>query len=171
MAAVLACLLLVSAAIAGRGGTDRPFRATLAGSVHWTFPGTSPSNCTRVTTHGAATGEATHLGRVVVSWSHCPDEPNYLVDGRMTITAANGDTLNGTYNYDPNSTSNSIPTTITGGTGRFAGATGTVVVTYSVNPVFWPMPPCNPDTSVPPGCLNVTVPWSASWSITGTISY
>jgi hypothetical protein len=169
-AAALVTLLLVPAATAGKGGTDRPFQATLTGSVHWAFPGVSPSNCTVVTTLSNSTGEVTHLGRVVVSWSHCPAEPAYITDGRMTMTAANGDILYGTYNYDPNSTGNTIPLTFVGGTGRFADATGTVIVTYWVDPVFWPMPPCDPKTD-PLGCMNLTVPWSAGWSFTGTINY
>lgn len=45
---------------------------------------------------------------------------------------ANGDILYGVYDYDPNSDSNSIPVTLTGGTGRFADASGAAVVTYRV---------------------------------------
>ncbi len=166
IAAALAGLLLVPAASAGQGGTDRPFRATLVGSVHWDFPGVSPSNCAAVTTLGEGTGEATHLGRVTVAWSQCPEEPDYIMDGRMNLTAANGDHLYGTYDHDDLSS-----VSITGGTGRFSDATGSLVVTYWLVPAFLPMPPCDPETSVPPGCLNVYVSWPAVWSISGTLSY
>jgi hypothetical protein len=168
--AALAALLLVPAATAGKGGTERPFQAELVGSVHWAFPGVSPSSCAAVTTLSDSTGQAAHLGRVMVSWSHCPAEPAYVTDGRLAMIAANGDILYGVYDYDPGSDSNSIPVTFTGGTGRFSDASGTAVVTYWTNPVFWPMPPCDPNTD-PLGCMNVTVPWSAGWSFTGTINY
>lgn len=166
IAAALVGLLLVPAASAGQGGTARPFHTTLVGSIHWEFPGVSPSNCAAVTTLSEGTGEATHLGRVTVAWSHCPEEPEYIGDGRMILTAANGDQLYGTYDHDDLSS-----VTVTGGTGRFSGATGSLVNNIVVVPAFLPSPPCDPDTSVPPGCLNVYVPWPATWSLTGTISY
>src|SRR5512144_2291228 len=100
--------LLVPVASYGQDGVDRPFRAVFTGSATWSWPGTWPSHCTIVTTVTDATGQATHLGSVVVSASHCPAEPAYVIDGRMTITAANGDTLTGQYDYDPQSTSQSV---------------------------------------------------------------
>ena len=164
-AAALASLLLVPAASAQRGGTDRPFHTTLVGSIHFEFDAVSPSNCAGVTTLSEGTGEATHLGRVTVAWSHCPTEPEYIMDGRMILTAANGDQLYGLYDHD-----NLSAVTVTGGTGRFSGATGSLVNDIVVVPVFWPMPPCDPNTD-PMGCVNVTVPWQAGWSISGTLSY
>jgi hypothetical protein len=169
IAAALVSLLLVSAASAGQGGTERPFQTTLVGSIHWESPGVSPSHCTVVTTVSEGTGQATHLGRVTVAWSHCPEEPDYIVDGRFTLRAANGDYLYGEYDYQPGSAEVN-PLIITGGTGRFSDATGTLLVTPWAIPVFWPMPPCDPNTD-PMGCVNVTVPWQAGWSITGSIGY
>jgi hypothetical protein len=169
VAAALLGLLLVPVASAGRGGSERPFQATLVGSVHWEYPGASPSNCTAVTTLSEGTGQATHLGRVTAAWSHCPTEPDYVMDGRVTLTAASGDHVYGTYDYQPGSGEVS-PVVVTGGTGRFSEATGTLTLTYWVIPVFWPMPPCDPDTD-PMGCVNVTVPWQAGWSISGTLGY
>ena len=166
IAAALVSLLLVPVASAGQGGTDRPFQTTLVGSIHWELPGVSPSNCALVTTLGEGTGEATHLGRVTVAWSHCPEEPEIIMDGRMILTAANGDQLYGIYNHDDLSS-----ITVTGGTGRFSDATGSLAVTYQLVPAFLPSPPCDPNTSVPPGCLNVHVPWPAIWWLTGTLSY
>jgi hypothetical protein len=165
IAAALVSLLLVPAASAGQGGTDRPFQATLVGSIHWESPGMSPSNCAVVTTLGEGTGEATHLGRVTVAWSHCPEEPDYIGDGRMNLTAANGDHLYGIYDHDDLSS-----VAVTGGTGRFSDAMGSLVNNFLVSPVYWPMPPCDPNTD-PMGCVNVTVPWQAGWSISGTLSY
>ncbi len=165
IAAAFVTLLLVPTASAAQGGTDRPFHTTLVGSIHWESPGVSKSNCAVVTTLGEGTGEAIHLGRVTVAWSHCPAEPDYIMDGQMILTAANGDQLYGTYDHD-----NLSSITVTGGTGRFSDATGSLVNNFVVVPVFWPMPPCDPNTD-PMGCTNTTVPWQATWSLTGTINY
>jgi hypothetical protein len=118
-----------------------------------------------VTTLGEGTGEATHLGRVTVAWSHCPEEPDYIMDGQMILTAADGDQLYGTYDHD-----NLSSITVTGGTGRFSDATGSLVNDIVVVPVFWPMPPCDPNID-PMGCANTTVPWQVTWTLTGTLTY
>lgn len=165
IAAALVGLLFVPAASAARGGTERPFHTTLVGSVHWESDAVSPSNCASVTALSVGIGEATHLGRVSVAWSHCPAEPEYIMDGRMILTAANGDQLFGIYDHDDLSS-----VTVTGGTGRFSGATGSLVNDIVVVPVFWPMPPCDPNTD-PMGCANTTVPWQVTWTLAGTIDY
>ena len=169
MAAILLLsLFVVSVAFSAKGGSDRPFKATLAGAARWEFPGTSPSNCTEVTTFTEATGEATHMGRIETLWSHCPAEPDYVNEGRMRLIAANGDELYGAYDYDPNSESNDFPITFTGGTGLFADASGTVTLSYNVIPQF--IPGCNPEPDPFP-CFDFTVPWQWSATMTGTISY
>lgn len=168
LAGALVSLLAVPMASAGTGGTDRPFKTTLAGSVHWEYPGVSPSNCATVTTLTDAVGQVTHMGRVAASWSHCPDEPGNTADGRLTLTAPNGDRLHGRYDYDPASESNDIPIAFTGGTGRFAGASGAVVATYEIVPRF--ISGCNPDPD-PFACMDFSVPWQWSATMTGSISY
>lgn len=167
-AVALISLLVVPVAIAGEGGTNRPFEAALAGLVTWAFPGASLSNCTIATTLSEVTGQVTHLGRVSAFSSHCPGEPGYVNDGRWTFIAANGDKLYGIYDYDPASQSNAIPTTLNGGTGRFTNASGAVVVTYQVIPQF--IPGCNPVPDPFP-CLDFSVPWPGTWIITGTLTY
>jgi hypothetical protein len=169
---VMAVILLVSLVVvpmvsAAMNGTDLPFKATLSGSARWEFPGSSPSDCAEVTTFTEATGQATHMGQVKAYWSHCPAEPDYVNDGRLKLIAANGDELYGTYNYDPLSDSNEFPITLTGGTGSFADASGTVVVTYDVIPQF--IPGCNPEPDPFP-CMDFSVPWPWSATLTGTIS-
>ncbi len=173
LAAVMAVILLlslfvVSMASAGKGGTDRPIKATLAGSASWGFPGVSPSNCTIATTLTEATGQESHLGLVEASFSHCPAEPDYVNDGRLKLIAANGDELYGTYNYDPSSENNVILITLNGGTGAFIDAFGDVSMTYNAIPQF--ISGCNPEPDPFP-CLDFSIPWPWSATLTGTISY
>ena len=169
MAAILLFILFaVSVVSAAEGGSERPFRATLAGSASWEFPGFWPSGCTEVTTLSNAAGQATHMGLIEYSSSHCPMEPDYVNDGMFTIIAANGDELYGTYNYDPNSESNEILVTLNGGTGRFVDASGAAVLTYDVIPQF--IPGCNPAPD-PFACFDFSVPWPWFATLTGTISY
>jgi hypothetical protein len=165
--AVLIGVLAVPAASSAQNGTDRPFNATLTGSAEWLWPGVTPSNCTVATTLTEASGQATHLGRVVLTSWHCPGEPGYIMDGRMTITAANGDTLTGQYDYDPTSKSNIIAVAWTGGTGRFANATGAVALRFLVEQQF--KEGCSPVPSF--GCFDFSIPWPWSATIVGTISY
>lgn len=164
-AVVLVALLVMPAAMADQGGSDLPFRASLAGEVSWSFPGTSPSGCANVTTHTQATGQATHLGRVAAIWSHCPAQPGYVLDGRMILVAANGDELYGVYDYDPTSESNRIPVTLTGGTGRFADATGLVVATYNIIPQL--LAGCDDPSDF--GCLDFSVAWPWWATLRGNI--
>lgn len=162
LAGAIVGLLAVPMASAGTGGTDRPFEATLAGAVTFAFPDSCPSSgCDEFTTLADLTGEASHLGRVVVHMSHHPYDLEDPLDGEMTMTAANGDKLYGVYDYGPEP----LVATFTGGTGRFAHASGTVVITYEVIPQFQE-PPCRFEF-----CLSPYVPWPWSGTMTGTISY
>ena len=163
IAGALIALLVVPMAIAAKGGTDRPFKARLTGEVTFAFPGT----CQEVTTLTEATGQATHMGRIQTFWSHCPAEENNANDGRLILVGANGDEVYGEYDYDNTSPDNSFPITVVGGTGRFASASGALVVTYEVIPEFR----CIPDPNSPFPCLDFSVPWQWSGTLTGRISY
>jgi hypothetical protein len=165
---LLVSLVVVSMAFADKGGTNLPFKATLAGAARWEFPGTTPSGCTVVTTLTEATGQGTHMGQIKAFFSHCPADPNIVEDGRLTLVAANGDELYGTYNYDPASEDNYFPINLNGGTGAFGDASGTVIMTYEVTPQF--IPDCNPEPDPFP-CMDFSVPWPWSATMTGTISY
>jgi hypothetical protein len=79
------------------------------------------------------TGEATQLGNYAAHYRECFDPATGAVtSGSFTLTAANGDTLFGSYSgqgrptSDPNVVHYDDPGVITGGTGRFAGANGVV---------------------------------------------
>ncbi len=75
-------------------------------------------------------GKATHLGRYTYSSHECFNPATGAFAGSATITAANGDTILGTYagqvfgTDDPDVIGYEEELTITGGNGRFAGATG-----------------------------------------------
>lgn len=76
---------------------------------------------------GEATGNATHLGRFTVEFPHTVNFATASGVGTYTFTAANGDTLTATFTGQAQrGTVTSIVehATITGGTGRFVGATG-----------------------------------------------
>jgi len=83
------------------------------------------------------TGQASHLGRYTIRRQHCFNLATFTIeDGRFVQTAANGDELWGTYTgsteavleFAPDGSPLVIvlasPTQVTGGTGRFAHATG-----------------------------------------------
>lgn len=161
VAAALIGLVAVSVAAGGKGGTDRPFKATYTGALTFVVPDGCPPDCGAFNTVPRMTGQATHLGRVRMHFSHYPYDPTR--PGRMIITAANGDELHGTYTYP--GFGEDFPITVTGGTGRFTAATGRLVNYVEFVPQFED-PPCRFE-----GCLNPFVPWPAWGTLTGTISY
>jgi len=86
----------------------------------------------------AGEGNATHLGRYTVELSFCARAGGVLGDGRGTFVAANGDllqfTFEGTSTFVPPFTlSFTSFATFTGGSGRFAGASGEAVVTGTLD--------------------------------------
>lgn len=169
LVALGAILALVAAPIASaaEGDTERPFKASFDGAVHWEFPGDFASGCGEVTTVSDAIGQATHMGRVHLASSHCPGEPDYTMDGHATIVAANGDELYAVYDYDPMDEGNEITVHFDGGTGRFAEASGHAVWTYYLTPVL--IEGCDdPDNF---DCLDFTASWHWWSTLVGTIGY
>ena len=79
------------------------------------------------------TGRARHLGRYTWASTECFNFTTLVtVDGRFTLTAANGDALTGTYSGGA-TVAGEVATfddqaVITSGTGRFEGASGNLVV-------------------------------------------
>jgi hypothetical protein len=76
-----------------------------------------------------ATGNATKLGRFTVEVPHVVDQAARVGSGSYIFTAANGDTLTASFTgvatlVAPGVLSTTETAAITGGTGRFAGATG-----------------------------------------------
>lgn len=124
-----------------------PFRLELTGNANPDFS-QGPCNVTNTET---GTGTAEHMGKV--TWSStevanfCVDPSNpttAAVTGTMVITAANGDQVTQSYTTTVNADFGAGTLTatgsyqVTGGTGRFAGATGggTVNVSGSLAPPF-----------------------------------
>jgi hypothetical protein len=87
---------------------------------------------------GTATGTATYLGRFEVAFPHTVNFATASGVGTYTFTAVNGDTLTADFTGQAQrgTTVTSIVehATITGGTGRFAGATGSFIVQRVFDP-------------------------------------
>ena len=109
-------------------GEDVPFKGSLEGVVTIT-PLTPPF----VSVFIEATGKASHLGKFTLEIPHIVNRSNGTAVGSYQFVAANGDMLTADF------TGQAIPTstpgvlyieetaTITGGTGRFAHATGSFI--------------------------------------------
>ena len=127
--ALLAVLALAGPAAAERQGKQVPFRGRLEGIVATVTPLTPPFVAVNI----EGSGNATQLGRFDVSISLVANAADGTAVGTYLFTAANGDTLTADYteNFAPTDVpgvfSDVITATITGGTGRFAGATGSFV--------------------------------------------
>jgi hypothetical protein len=124
-AGLLAATVAVAAAGVATAGTEVPFKAkddfaaTVVGMVG-----------SVIETSDTGTGEATLIGRyTMVAGEHVDLATGAITDGFFTLTAANGDTISGTYSGQalPGLTGYVVSGPITGGTGRFAGATGFLV--------------------------------------------
>jgi len=106
--------------------TQVPFKGTFSGTG---VAGTD-GRCDVLTVQIHGSGTATHLGRFTTDQSHCAAPTSLtFTDGEFTFTAPNGDQLQGTYSGD------FVPLeaplfaidgqfAFTGGSGRFANATG-----------------------------------------------
>ena len=116
--------------------TPVPFKAGVTGSV---TIGAGPADCPAGTVPASATGggTASHLGRFrIVSQTACLNaDGTGGTQGEFVWRAANGDLLTGTFTFSSNPpdangtvTLTSLEGEITGGTGRFADASGTLAL-------------------------------------------
>ena len=122
---VLAALAVLG--LAGPAAADEqvPFKGDLEGDVTIT-----PLDPPYVHVDVDATGNATHLGEFTLDILHKVNRMDRAAVGTYVFTAANGDMLFA--DFTGKATPTAIPgvlyidetATITGGTGRFAGATG-----------------------------------------------
>lgn len=129
LAAVAAAALTAIAAPA-TAAQRIPFGATDTGGFRF-GPTSDPAV---VVTEDWGTGYATHLGRYTLRASeHVNLATLAVTGGTYTLTAANGDTVYGSYEgqaaptADPAVITYRVSGPILGGTGRFEGATGFIV--------------------------------------------
>ena len=122
-----------ASAPAKAGGTDRPVKGTSSGTV-------SLNVLTGAFTADAA-GVGTHLGEytVAIEGTVAITPEGAFGSGTATIVAANGDQMTGTVTLaTPGQPSVAHTTTsvmtVTGGTGRFADASGTLTTITEVTP-------------------------------------
>jgi hypothetical protein len=169
MLLALVVLLLGFAAVpatAGPKGTNRPFKANLAGEVTFDFGSPKCFGIGPVLTITESWGNATHMGRVQADWEHCPLEVGFT-NGELMMIAANGDELH--FEYENFTSGLSFPMSIVGGTGGFDGASGSVAASAVIDPAFIPGCPIDPDNPFP--CFDFFTPWGWAGSINGVISY
>jgi hypothetical protein len=126
-----------NAIVAGVRANDQavPFKGRLEGTATIT-PGTPPFLSVSI----EGTGNVTHLGRSTVEIPHVVNTTNRTSIGTYAFTAANGDTLTAGFTGQatvmaPGVLSIVETATITGGTGRFADATGKFTVERVFNQV------------------------------------
>ena len=105
---------------------ERPFRLSFSGSVEVVVSAAWCGSSPWVGVLIVGDGHATHLGRVSAEASQCTNGvTGEVANGVVTLVAANGDELYGTYVGGPGSSAPVEATqTFIGGTGRFANATG-----------------------------------------------
>jgi hypothetical protein len=135
---LMALLALVALTVPMRAAAaDRvPLKAAETG----TFQLLGPCQTSGIIVDVTGSGHATHLGAFSTHYRECFDPATGAVtDGSFTLTAANGDTIFGTYGGQVSPTRDATvfayddPGVITGGTGRFAGASGIVGTSGVVN--------------------------------------
>ena len=128
-AALIAAALLLSLTPRVSAAEHVPFKGMLSGTAVVT-----PLNPPMVAVRIDAGGTATHLGRFTLLAPHIVNQATLVGVGTYLITAANGDTITadlaGTAAMvePPNVLAITETATVTGGTGRFAGATGSIQV-------------------------------------------
>jgi hypothetical protein len=125
----LAVLAVVGLAGPAPAGEQVPFKGSLEGDVTVT-----PLAPPVVAVDVEATGKATHLGKFTLDIPHVVNRATRTALGSYEFTAANGDKVYA--EFTGIATPTAIPgvlyieetATITGGTGRFAGASGSFTV-------------------------------------------
>jgi hypothetical protein len=125
--------VLLTAALAAAAEKEVPFHGTIQGIeiTDVQFP--------KLFVDGSASGEATRLGHFTVAYDVVVDFLAHTTIGSSVFTAANGDNVftdiigSGTPTENPDVHIVVEVHTITGGTGRFAGASGSFTRTFFLN--------------------------------------
>jgi len=129
--------LFLTAALAGplAAANETPFRGTVQAveTQAVVFP--------TLSVNGTGSGNATHLGNFTMTYEAEVNLLTHVGNGSIEFIAANGDRVfadfvgQSTPTGTPNVVSIVETATITGGTGRFAGATGTFVVMRTLDQI------------------------------------
>ncbi len=122
-----------ASATAAAGGTDRPMKGTASGTVS--------VNVQTLAISADLAGVSTHLGKYTahVEANGTLTPQGTIATGPITLVASNGDQLTGIFTLNgpaptPNVHTAEVVVTFTGGTGRFADASGTVRSTPELTP-------------------------------------
>jgi len=135
--AVAAMLLTAALAVPAAAQKQVPFKGSLQGQETDTPQGAPPP--TTVIAEGSATGIATHVGQFSFTYQLTVNLTNGTATGSAQLVAANGDSIDTTITgssdltVTPGFATITEINTITGGTGRFAGAQGSFTVERLVN--------------------------------------
>ena len=130
--AVAAMLLTAALAVPAAAQKQVPFKGSLQGHEIDTPQGGPPP--TTLIVDGSATGIATHVGQFSFTYQLTVTLSSGTATGSANLIAANGDSIDTTIagSVEPTATphvfSFTETNTITGGTGRFAGAQGSFTV-------------------------------------------
>jgi hypothetical protein len=160
MVIAAAAILSVALAAPAAADTTREIRGVVTGEVTYADDTGCPLEFRTVSD---ASGWFLHMGKTAMHSEHCFTPPNLLVGGSMTFTAANGDQLFTSYNGTATPAMPAVigelvradfEATITGGTGRFAGATGHLAGLGWITFPGWEPPA-----------------WPGTWYLDGTIRY
>jgi hypothetical protein len=122
--AVFLVALAPASALAKAGGTDRPFKSTDVGAIGTlNIPtGEFSSQATEIISH---VGKATTINQGTVVFT---GPSTFTITAEFIVLAPNGDQLTGTFTgtgtFTATGSDATVVSTITGGSGRFADASG-----------------------------------------------
>ncbi len=125
---LLVALAALAWPIQALAGAQVPYRGSDSGG--FTVPGTCAPGIFQIDING--TGTATLVGKYAYHADECFDPVASTVTGEFTVTAANGDTIFGTYSGPCAGDSCAETAAVEGGTGRFEGAKGELEVIVRV---------------------------------------
>jgi hypothetical protein len=129
----MAAMLLIAAFTGSAAAAEKPvpFGGSLQAVEHSVFQGPPPGT---LLVDASGSGIATHLGQFTLTWKFTVNLADGTGSGPVIFTAANGDAIFYTAlgRSEPTDTPGVFHVveieTITGGTGRFAGAQGSFIV-------------------------------------------
>ena len=136
--ALIGLLMLPALALPMQAAANH--RLPLKGSEAGTFRLLGPCETSGMMLEVSGTGHTTELGNYTGRYLECFDPATGAVTGgTFTLTAANGDQVFGTFSGqavptdNPNVVTYEDPGVITGGTGRFARASGSMTTSGNAN--------------------------------------